>query len=49
MVAVSVFDTRENAMRVSDQVVGIMRERAKEFAPNPPLVTAGEAAVAASA
>ena len=49
VVAVSVFDTRENAMRVSDQVVGIMRERAKDLVPNPPRVTAGEAAVAASA
>ncbi len=36
VVAVSLFDTRANAMRSSDQVVGIMRERAKEFAPNPP-------------
>jgi hypothetical protein len=49
IVAVSLFDTRENAMRVSDQVVGIMRERAKELAPNPSRVTAGEAAVAATA
>ena len=49
VVAVSVFDTRENAMRVSDQVVGIMRERAKELAPNPPRVTAGKAAVVAAA
>lgn len=49
VVAVSVFDTRENAMRVSDRVVGIMRERAKEVAPDPPRVTAGEAAVAAQA
>ncbi len=49
VVAVSLFDTRENAMRVSDQVVGIMRERAKDLAPNPPRVTAGRAVVAAAA
>ncbi len=49
VVAVSVFDTRENAMPVSDRVVGIMRERAKEFAPTPPRVTAGKAVVAAVA
>ena len=49
VVAVSVFEGRENAMRVSERVVGIMRERAKEVAPNPPRVTAGEAAVAATA
>ena len=49
VVAVSVFDTRENAMPVSDRVVGIMRERAKDVAPNPPRVTSGEAVVAATA
>ena len=49
VIAVSVFDTRENAMRVSDQVVGIMRERAKDVAPNPPRITAGKAVVAAAA
>jgi hypothetical protein len=49
VVAVSMFDTRENAMRVSDQVVGIMRERAKDMAPSPPRVTSGKAAVAATA
>ena len=49
VVAVSVFDTRENAMPVSDRVVGIMREKAKEVAPNPPRVTSGEAVVAAAA
>jgi hypothetical protein len=49
VVAVSVFDTRENAMRSSDRVVGIMREKATELAPDPPRVTAGEAVVAAAA
>ena len=49
VVAVSMFDDREGAMRVSEQVVGIMRERAKEVAPDPPRVTAGEAVVVASA
>jgi hypothetical protein len=48
-VVVSMFDTRENAMRANDQVVGIMRERAREVAPNPPRVTAGEAVVSAAA
>ncbi len=49
VVAVSVFDGREEAMRVSDRVVGIMREMAKDIAPDPPRVTAGEAVVAATA
>ena len=49
VVAVSMFDSRENATRVSDQVVGIMRERARDVAPNPPRVTAGKAVVAAAA
>ena len=49
VVAVSVFEGRANALRVSERVVGIMRERAKEMAPEPPRVTAGEAAVVASA
>jgi hypothetical protein len=49
VVAVSVFEGRENAMRVGERVVGIMRARAKEVAPEPPRVTAGEAVVVASA
>jgi heme-degrading monooxygenase HmoA len=49
VVAVSMFDSRDNAIRGSDQVVGIMRARAKEVAPNPPRVTAGKAVVAATA
>ncbi len=49
VVAVSVFEGRENTMRVGEQVVGIMRERAKEVAPEPPRVTAGEVVVVASA
>ena len=49
VVAVSVFDTRENAMRVSEQVVGIMRERLGEMAYRPPRVVTGETAVLATA
>jgi hypothetical protein len=49
VVALSMFDTRDNAIRASDEVVGIMRERAKDLAPNPPRVTAGKAVVAATA
>jgi hypothetical protein len=49
VVAVSMFDTRDNAIRASDRVVGIMRERAKEVAPDPPRVTSGKAVVAAAA
>jgi len=49
VVAVSMFDSRDNAIRGSDQVVGIMRARAKEVAPNPPRVTAGKVVVAATA
>ena len=46
-IAVSLFDDREHAMRVNDQVIGIMQERAREVAPNPPRVTAGKVVVAA--
>ena len=49
VVAVSVFGTLVNATRASDRVVGIMRERAKDLAPNPPRVTSGKAVVAAAA
>jgi hypothetical protein len=49
VVALSMFDTRDNAIRASDQVVGIMRERAKDVAPNPPRITSGKAVVAATA
>jgi hypothetical protein len=49
VVAVSMFDSRENGMRVSDQVIGIMRERAKDLAPNAPRVTSGKATVTAMA
>lgn len=48
-VVVSMFDSRENAMQVSDRVVGIMRDRTKEVAPSPPRVTSGKAVVAATA
>lgn len=47
--AVSIFDNRENAMRLSDQIIGIMRERAKDIAPDPPRVTSGTAAITAMA
>lgn len=46
-IAVSLFDGREHAMRVNDQVIAMMRERAKEVAPNPPRVTSGKVATAA--
>ena len=49
VVAVSVFEGRENAVRVSERVVGIMREKARELAREPPRVTAGEAVVAVTA
>ena len=49
VVALSMFDTRDNAIRASDEVVGIMRERAKDITPNPPRVTSGKAVVAATA
>jgi hypothetical protein len=49
VVAVSVFEGRENAMRVSERVVGIMREKARELAREPPRVTAGEAVIAVTA
>ncbi len=49
VVAVSMFDSRDNAIRASDQVVGIIRARATDVAPNPPRVTAGKAIVAATA
>jgi hypothetical protein len=49
VVAVSMFDGRANAMAVSGLVIGIMREKAKDLAPNPPRVISGKAAVAVMA
>ena len=48
-VSVTLFDNREDAMRVHERVVGIMRERLGEMAYRPPRVTMGETAVQATA
>jgi hypothetical protein len=48
-IAVTLFDTREEAMRSHEQVVGIMRERLGEMAYRPPRVTVGETVVLATA
>lgn len=49
VVAMSAYDSREHAIRANDQVIGIMREKAKDLVPDPPRVTMGRAAVVASA
>jgi hypothetical protein len=48
-VSVTLFDTREDAMRSHEQVVGIMRERLGEMAYRPPRVAMGETVVLATA
>ena len=48
-VSVTLFDNREDAMRVHERVVGIMRERLGEMAYRPPRVTMGETVVLAAA
>ncbi len=48
-VSVTLFDTREDALRSHEQVVGIMRERLGEMAYRPPRVTMGETVVLATA
>jgi hypothetical protein len=48
-VSVTLFDNREDAMRVHERVVGIMRERLGEMAYRPPRVTMGETVVLAMA
>ncbi|MBD0275826.1 MAG: hypothetical protein ICV73_28345 [Acetobacteraceae bacterium] len=48
-VSVSLFDTREDAMRSHEQVVGVMRERLGEMAYRPPRTTMGETVVLATA
>ncbi|WP_052389765.1 hypothetical protein [Belnapia moabensis] len=45
--AVSLFDTRQNALQANEQVVSIMRER--QIAPNPPTVMMGETVIVATA
>ncbi|MBL6454595.1 hypothetical protein JMJ55_04610 [Belnapia sp. T6] len=45
--AVSLFDTRQNAMQANERVVSIMRER--RIAPNPPTVMLGQTAIVAAA
>jgi len=48
-VSVTLFDSREDAMRSHEQVVGVMREQLGEMAYRPPRVTMGETAVLATA
>jgi heme-degrading monooxygenase HmoA len=48
-ISVTLFDTREDAMRSHEQVVAIMRERLGEMAYRPPRVVMGETAVLATA
>jgi hypothetical protein len=48
-VSVTLFDTREDAMRSHERVVGVMREWLGEMAYRPPRVTMGETAVLATA
>jgi hypothetical protein len=48
-ISVTLFDTREEAMRSHEQVLDIMRERLGEMAYRPPQVIAGETAVLATA
>ena len=48
-VSVTLFDTREDAMRSHEAVVGIMREKLGEMAYRPPRVTMGETVVLATA
>ncbi len=45
--AVSLFDTRQNAIQANEQVVSIMRER--QIAPNPPTVMMGQTIIVAAA
>ena len=48
-VSVTLFDSREDALRLHERVVGVMRERLGEMAYRPPRVTMGETAVLATA
>jgi heme-degrading monooxygenase HmoA len=48
-VSVTLFDSREDAMRSHERVVGIMRERLGEMAYRPPRVAVGETVVLATA
>ena len=41
-VSVTLFATREEALRAHERVVGIMRERLGELAPRPPKTVMGE-------
>jgi len=47
-ISITLFDTREEAMRSHEQVVGIMRECLGEMAYQPPRVTMGEMVVLAA-
>jgi heme-degrading monooxygenase HmoA len=48
-VSVTLFDSREDALRSHERVVEVMRERLGEMAYRPPRVTMGETAVLATA
>jgi heme-degrading monooxygenase HmoA len=48
-ISVTLFDTRDEAMRSHEEVIGIMRERLGEMAYRPPRVVAGETVVLATA
>ena len=45
-VSVSLYDTREHAMAAQERIVATMRD--KRFAPNPPIVMAGQVAIVAA-
>ena len=49
VVSVTMFESREQAMRAHEQVLAIMREKGREVAPDPPQVTAGRTFVLATA
>jgi hypothetical protein len=46
---VTLFDSRDEAMRSHEEVIGIMRERLGEMAYRPPRVVTGETVVLATA
>ena len=48
-VSVALFDSRDDALRSHERVVGVMRERPGEMAYRPPRVVMGETGVLATA
>jgi hypothetical protein len=46
-VSISLYDTRQHAVEANEQVMAVMRDN--RIAPNPPSITAGQAAVVAAA